>query len=73
MAKALGRYRSGFRTTRRSASRLYSSHWSTSKLKGKSMTAHLLIMYPHPKDVKEFGRFDFCVAMNGRSDWHDLE
>ena len=19
------------------------------------------------------GRFDFCVAMNGRNDWHDLE
>ena len=19
------------------------------------------------------GRFDLCVAMNGRSDWHDLE
>jgi uncharacterized protein (TIGR02118 family) len=25
-------------------------------MKGKSMTAHLLIMYPHPKDVKEFDR-----------------
>jgi len=24
--------------------------------KGCPMTAHLLIMYPHPKDVKEFDR-----------------